>query len=89
MIWVLCVVTQVEAEQLKAVNRVLEKDVERLETERRVLKQRLLDQAMDRAEQTVRAGGAWACTRRVRGRVLNVVVGVGPLNVQALVCTTV
>eukprot|EP00041_Stephanoeca_diplocostata_P036584 m.1341579 g.1341579 ORF g.1341579 m.1341579 type:complete len:2038 (-) comp24895_c0_seq10:1492-7605(-) len=48
---------KVEAEQLKAVNRVLEQDVQRLETERRVLKQRLLDQALDRAEQTVRAGG--------------------------------
>eukprot|EP00052_Salpingoeca_macrocollata_P029083 m.289747 g.289747 ORF g.289747 m.289747 type:complete len:2313 (-) comp22944_c0_seq3:29-6967(-) len=47
---------QVELEQLRAVNRTLSKDVERLEAERLQLKQRLLDQAMARGERAVELG---------------------------------
>ncbi len=47
---------QVETEQLKAVNRVLTQDVERLEDERLALKQKLIAQAMQRGQRAVELG---------------------------------
>eukprot|EP00911_Craspedida_sp_UC1_P000550 UC1_evm1s422 len=46
----------IEVEQLRATNRLLSKDVERLEAERVELKQKLLAQAMDRGRRAVELG---------------------------------